>query len=304
MVDGRLPFTSESDPSTDARPRADTLWRRLSADWSRRRPPRLASIVLLVLATLAPPVLADPLADGKALAQRVHDRDRGKDLSWRGTMVLAERGREPRVRNMFMHQVKLPGDETRSLLRFTAPADVAGTGVVTIDYAKGNADQWVYLPALKRSRRISADRRGGRFVGSDYYYEDLQVRKVSLDRHRHLGREKMFNADVDVLESVPVDPSNSVYGKRVTWIHPGTLLPLRVDFFEPGGAEPLKRLLVHKIEKIQGYWTVTDTSMTDLKTGSQTRLVIERAVYDRGLPTSLFSTAGLEDAGRETAYRP
>jgi len=263
----------------------------------------LAGLVLLV--SIQPsPVLADETA-GRRLAQQVYDRPDGNDMSTAGTMALEAQGQKPRVRQMYTYRLDKARGEIRSLIRFTAPADIRGTGLLTLDHPDGGSDQWVYLPALDRSRRISANRKGGRFVGSDIYFEDLQDRKVNMDRHRLLGQEKVFGMQTQVLESVPVKPDNSTYGKRVSWVHKPSLLPLRVDFYAPGrNAKPIKRMEVHRIEQVQGYWTVMDSTITDLSSGHRTRMVVEKVAYDRDLPASLFTSQMLEDPARERAYRP
>lgn len=263
----------------------------------------LAGLVLLTV-SLPQSALANEEV-GRDLAQRVYDRPDGKDMSTRSRMVLQEKGGEPRVRQMYTYRLEEARGQVRSLIRFTAPADIRGTGLLTLDHPDGSSDQWVYLPALDRSRRISAERKGGRFVGSDIFFEDLQDRKVDMDRHRLLREEPLFEMPTQVLESIPVEPGNSTYGKRISWIHKPSLLPLRIDFYAPGrDAQPIKRMEVHRIEQVQGYWTVMDNTITDLASGHRTRTVLEKVVYDRGLPASLFTSRSLEDTARERAHRP
>ena len=271
---------------------------------------RLAGTFLLACLTLAavpagagdPP--ADPVAAGTALAQRVYDRPDGRDLVTRGTMVLTAPRSRPRVRRMYTYRLDRGDGRVLSLVRFTAPEDIAGVGLLTVDHPGEATDQWLFLPALGKVRRIAGERKGGRFVGSDLYYEDLRDREPDMDRHRLLRREKFQGVLCEVLESVPADPANSVYGRRVSWIHPQTLVALRVDFYPKRGKEPLKRLVVHRIQRIQGYWTVMDSTMTELRSGHRTRMTVEKAVYDQGLPESLFTRQALEDESRERRYRP
>ena len=106
------------------------------------------------------------------------------------------------------------------------------------------------------------------------------------------------------LESIPADPGNSVYLKRISWIDPGSLLPLRVDFYEKNLSEPSKRILVKKHSKVQGYWAVLDSVVTELASGNQSRLASSKIIFDRKLPAQLFTTQALEDEGVEEEYRP
>ena len=260
---------------------------------------------LLVVASLSPPVFADQSTTaGQALAQRVYDRPDGDDATSSGTMVLVDPGHQPRVRQMYVYRRDLGDGAVDSLIRFTSPPDIENTGLLTADRVGDETDQWIYLPALDRSRRIASSRKGGQFVGSDLYYEDLRDRPVNIDSHRLLGQDEMQGVKCEVLESIPVDPDNSVYGKRISCIHLQTLVALRIDFYPKNGDEPIKRSEVHRVENVQGYWTVMDSTMTDLKSGHKTRMAVDKIVYDQHLPEDIFSRQALEDPARERPFRP
>ncbi len=262
---------------------------------------RRTTLLMFAALAAAQPALAD---DGLALAQTLFDRPSGRNLTALVRMDLTEKGRPPRTRELVSYRLSKGRSESISLIRFLEPRDVAGTGLLSLARADGSNEQSLYLPALDRVRRIASDRQGGRFVGSDIYYEDLQERQPSRDRHRLLGKETVNGVACDVLESVPADAADSVYKKRVSWIDTQTLLAHRVDYFERDEATPGKRweLLAHK--RIQGYWTVTDSRVTDLNTGHSTRLTVEKAVYDRRLPAKLFTPQALADEALESEYRP
>lgn len=266
---------------------------------------RAAAFRAVLAATLAVAWLVAH-ADDEAtrLAQAVHARPAGRDVTTLSRMELVEKGRAPRARELVTYRQVRPNGETAYLLRFLGPEDIAGTGLLSVDKADGANDQWLYLPALDRVRRVAGDRKGGRFVGSELYFEDLQERQPTLDRHRLLGRETLDGVVCEVLESVPVDPANSVYRRRVSWVDPQTLLVLRVDYFEKDPATPSKRWLLVDKKKIQGYWTVTDSRMIDLDSGRVTRLVVETAKYDRRLPARLFTPQALADERLEADHRP
>ncbi len=265
---------------------------------------RFVVAVLYLAVGLFAPAVAHADSAGEQLAQRVYDRPNGKDSTAVTTMTLTEKGHSPRVRQLVTYRLERKRGEVAALIRFTEPGDIAGTGLLTLDHAAGDTDQWIYLPAMERVRRISASRKGGRFVGSDYYYEDMRDRKVSQDRHRILGRETVSGVPCEILESIPVEADNSVYAKRMSWIDPVKQIAVRIDFFEKDTEQPTKRWLLKKLEKVQGYWTVLDSVVTDLETGHQTRLALEKILYDRRLPQQLFSSRALEDESLEEEYRP
>ena len=262
------------------------------------RPIRFLALALLLS---APGARADEASD---LAQRVYDRPNGRDLTTLGRMVLTEKGRAPRIREIVTYRLDKSGGETANLIRFLDPEDIAGTGLLSIDKADGNSDQWLYLPALDRVRRISSDRKSGRFVGSDLYFEDLQERKPSKDRHRILGKQNENGILCDVYESLPRDPDNSAYLKRISWVDPSTAILQRVDYFEDDLNKPSKRWLLRGKKRNQGYWTLTDSRMIDLSSGHETRLVVDVALYDQKLPAKLFTSQALADESLESEYRP
>ncbi|WP_018876708.1 outer membrane lipoprotein-sorting protein [Thioalkalivibrio sp. ALE31] len=263
----------------------------------------LGAGLLLAVATLPAAALAEESA-ARELARAVHERPDGDDAVTRGIMTLTGGGRRERVRESY--EYRLDGEEpgaSRNLIRFTSPRNIADTAILVHNHPGGDVDQWLYLPAIQRERRISSENRGGSFVQSELYFEDLEDREPHKDHHRILGEDAYEGTPVTVLESVPVDSGNSVYSKRVSWIHEETLLPLRIDLYE-GGEEPAKRLEVQRIEEIQGYWTVTRSSMTDLASGRTTILEVEDVTYNSGLPDELFTLRGLSDPSLARPYRP
>ncbi|MGD2118354.1 MAG: outer membrane lipoprotein-sorting protein [Chromatiales bacterium] len=241
-------------------------------------------------------------AEALAFAQQVYDRPNGKDSSSRVTMTLKGKNQSTRVRELSIYSIDKGKGERWSLMRFSLPTDIENTGLLTKDHPGDDSDQWIYLPALDRVRVISSNRKGGRFVGSDFTYEDLRDREPDMDKHRLAGVDTVGKIKCELLESIPVDKDNSIYSKRISCIHRGTLTPLRVEFFKKGRKQPVKRMLARKLKKIQGYWTVLESTMYDLKNGSQTILETTKIKYDLGIPEQLFSKRGLSDPDREKRF--
>ncbi len=248
------------------------------------------------------PVFADD--KGLAIAQAVYDRPDGQTMVTKTSMVLESQGSAPRKREFYAYRKDFSAGEIKSLVRFTVPADVKDTGLLTHSHTSGDNDQWLYLPALTNVRRIAGDRKGGRFVGSDLYYEDLQDRKVAQDEHTFVKQEEFNGSLCNVVQSIPVKSSNSSYSKRIMWVHPETMIPIRVDFYQNNQAEPMKRLIVKKIDKVGGFWTVMETEITDLKKSHKTAIRVEKVKYDKDIPDMLFSQSTLQDAASEISYRP
>jgi len=261
--------------------------------------------MLLTAVLLAPRCLiAQEAADqaGAALARAVYDRPDGNTAVVHAKMVLrSERGRD-RVREFYSYRMDFPDGEVRALTRFTVPGNVSGVGLLVHSNPGEADDQWLYLPALKRVRRISSENRGGRFVQSGLYYEDLRDRKPTEDRHRILGEGDYEGTPVTLIESTPIDPTSSVYSRRISWIHEPTLLPVKVEYFQQAD-QPVKYLEVKRIDQIQDFWTATESVIVHPATGDQTILTNLSTRYDEDLPAALFATNRLNDPSQETQYR-
>jgi len=246
------------------------------------------------------PVIIYAYESGLELATAVSNRPDGKNSFSNSIMALVEKGHKPRLRQMLTFRLDEPNGNILSMIRFKKPLDIKDTGLLTIDYPSDrDSDQWIFLPAVKKSRRISSKRKGGRFVGSDIFYEDLRDRSVSDDVHRILKREKLKGMETIVLESIPKIKDNSVYDKRISWIHKNTLIPVRIDFYQNGERKPVKRSRVKKMEKKQGFWTVMTAITQDLKTLHETHIQINEILYDKMVPSELFTQKYLEDPQRE-----
>ncbi|MBU2704450.1 outer membrane lipoprotein-sorting protein [Zooshikella marina] len=263
----------------------------------------ISCLVFIVCAGTTSVVYGASSNDALQLAKQLYDRPDGKDRASFGYMVLTEAGHKSRVRALYSYGKDKSYYDIWSLIRFTSPKDIEGTGLLTRDEKSADSQQWVFLPALKRVRKIASSRKGGRFVGSDLFYEDLQNRIYTKDQHKILGEEVINKLPTTILESIPKNARDSVYSKRLSWIHRPSLTALRIDYYQ-GGSQPIKRLTVNKLAKKQGYWTVMESVVKDLKTGHSTVMRIKHIAYDQNLPDSLFTTQTLEDPAKEVAYRP
>ncbi len=261
-------------------------------------------LFLLLISEVALVCAAGSNASGTKLAQLVYDRPNGKDQSSKVIMRLKKKGRKPRKRVLYSYAKDVGGSERWTLMRFVKPKDVSGTGLLTLDHPGDKSDQWLYLPALDRVRRISSSRKGGRFVGSDFYYEDLMDREVKMDHHFLKGKGRVGKIPCQILISTPKKASSSIYSKRISCIHRKTLLPISVDFYKRGVKKPVKRLRARKIKKVQGFWTVFDSTMYDLRTGHKTQLFTTRVKYNQKLGNRLFSQRSLSDDRSEKRFRP
>lgn len=256
--------------------------------------PCLAKRVLLLLALFSclplPWALAQPT--GAELAQSIFDRYVGDDMTSRQTMELIPAKGQTRVRELEIIGADR-GGLRRSLLRFTAPADIKDTGFLTLEDGQGGTEQFLYLPALKRTRRIVAGQKSRSFVNTDFTFEDMERRPVADSEHAITAEESLNGVACWILESRPKPATQSQYTMIRAWVARDMLLPLKVDFFA-GGQEPVKRYTVLQLENIQDIWTETKVSMEDLESGHKTVLETVNIKYNSGIQDSVFTQQALE----------
>jgi outer membrane lipoprotein-sorting protein len=229
---------------------------------------------------------------GQEIAQRVYDREDGKDSYTIVDMHLIDSRNNERKRTVII-QVKDFGKLTKTMIRFTEPADIEGTGLLTVEKEKEDDDQFLYLPELKRVRRIISGKKDGRFTNTDFTYEDLERRKVEKDEHRLLREEELGGKKCYVLESIPKKESGSQYAKLIAWVVKDISIPLRIEYY--GKRMKLEKIFTaRQIQKVEGIWTTIESEISDLKSKHRTIMQVKKVRYNRGIPDNVFTERNLE----------
>ncbi len=251
-----------------------------------------ATLGTLAAVLLLPSPCRGQTPDGRDIAQHVFDRDVGRDSSAEAEMVLRSADGRERVRR-FRAFVKTEGSARKALIRFLSPADIEGTGFLSVEAKPGETEQFLYLPALKRARRIASSQKSMSFVNSDFTYEDMERRPVDDSHHRLVGEETVNNIPCWVLESVPLETRPSQYGLVRAWIAKESFIPLRLHYFDKNSTL-IKTYEVLTLEKIQDIWTETDVVMQNLKDKHQTGIKTLSVRYNTGLGDDAFTVRALE----------
>jgi hypothetical protein len=230
---------------------------------------------------------------GKDIAQRVYDRDDGEDFYSFGSMVLIDKRGKERRREMITHRKDF-GELSKTLIRFTKPADIEGTGFLSWENEDRDDDQFIFLPELRRVRRVASRKKDGQFVNSDYTYEDMERRKVEKDDHCLLGEEDVNGWRCYVLESVPKKGSGSQYSKLKMYVIKDLYLAAKVEYY--GKKLKLTKIFTaREIEKIDGIWTMLESEMVNLKREHRTILASHEVRYNRGISDDVFTKRYLEN---------
>jgi hypothetical protein len=181
----------------------------------------------------------------------------------------------------------------RQLTRFTSPADIEGTGFLAIETAVGETDQFLYLPALRRTRRIVSSQKSSSFVNSDFTYEDLERRDVDDAEHVITGEDKIGKVACYVMESRPKKGTDSQYAMWRSKVAKGIYIPLYTEYYNKR-EKLFKTYKVTRLKKIQGIWTLNEVIMEDLRKKHKTILKINKVIYNQGLDDGIFTRKYLE----------
>ncbi len=256
------------------------------------------SALLLLSGALA--AAEDALPDGLEIVQRVNARADGESVSRVLVMELVDKSGFRRVRETSSFRRDLDGGERRSVLFFDAPANLKGTALLTWDDPDPAQDdaQWLFLPELRKSRRIAMSERGRAFLGTDLSFEEIKKEtRVSIEdyRWRTIGEEQVDGAACHVVEATAVDEGTARelgYGRILLRVDALLWIPRFGEYWDPRG-EPVKTIRITDIRPVQGIWTPHVIEAANLQTGHRTRLEFRDVDYERPLPDDLFTEAAL-----------
>ena len=235
------------------------------------------------------------LTPGDEIARLINERPDGATVSRVIEMELIDRNGKSKVRNARSFR-KYVGDERRLVMFYQEPRNIRGTAFLTYDYAEADRtdDQWLYLPAMRKVRRISGSERGDYFMGTDFSYDDMkQETKVSLDDYTRttLAKEDYNGREVYVVEATPVSDEVAEelrYSKVVSWVDTEIWITLKSEFWDVQG-NPLKTVVFDDIRQVDGIWTVHLMTVENHKTGHKTVFRISDVGYDTEVSDKLFS---------------
>jgi outer membrane lipoprotein-sorting protein len=249
---------------------------------------RISLLLLSLLFVSAMSLTAQQKLTGLQVIEKVYNRPTGDDMTADLTMMLINSSGMKRVRKIKQF-IRDFGSVEKKIMFFTAPADVKNTSFMNWSYDDENKDddQWIYLPALKKVKRISSDSKSDYFMGSDFTYDDLGDRKPSADNHKIIREEKLNGEDCYVVESTPKD-EDYIYSKTITWVIKGKWIGLKKEFYDEDG-DLLKILNVSKYQDIKGIWIITHTEMDNVQKNHKTVMALDNVKINTGIPKSKFT---------------
>jgi hypothetical protein len=243
-------------------------------------------------ATMAAALLASPTVaqqSDEALGLQIAEEADRRDLGWGDNastmrMILRNRNGDESVRELRRQALETHegGLGDKSVITFDAPRDVAGTSLLSHTKILEPDDQWLFLPALKRVKRISSANKSGPFVGSEFAYEDLVSQEVDKYEYRFLREESCGDLECFVVARVPLYESSG-YTKQVVWWDQDEYRIQRIDFYDRKDTL-LKTLQYHGYREYAGeYWRPDRMTMENHQNGKNTELVIDEWSFGNGL---------------------
>jgi len=228
--------------------------------------------------------------DARAIVAEAQRRTESKSQRYEGILQVVDSNGKVADKRWIFTRLGSHG-ASRSVLRFTAPAEVKGVALLVVNHADRASDQWMWTPALERDRRIALQDRSARFFGTDFSFEDLEERDVDQYDYRLLGEETIIDEDTNAprwkVESTPKESRSSQYTRSIVWIRKETYALARIDNYVKN--DVVRRLAYSNIENVQGIWTARQLEMRDVRRGSRTRLTLEKLQYNAPLSADEFT---------------
>ena len=250
---------------------------------------------LVCFASLAPFLFAaTPEEEGLRIAKLTDEANNGYIGEYSEMeMVLINAHGDRTIRKLAAETIEVETDGDRSINTFHWPADVKGTRMLTWSHKDGDDDQWLYLPALKRVKRISSRNKSGSFMGSEFSYEDLGSQEVEEFAYKYLKDESLEGRDCWLLERKPVS-SRSGYAREVVWMDKKYKNPIRIEYYDRKN-ELLKVGLFSKFEKYDKWWRANEIQMENVQTKKRSIITWNRRELGKSFSRDHFSADYLID---------
>ena len=246
-----------------------------------------------LLGQLAPAQAETPEEKGLRLAREASARNDGYgDFTAAMKMVLRDRHGRESVRQMRFKVLEVSGDGDKSLFVFDRPRDVRGTALLTHSHINTRDDQWLYLPALKRVKRINAAKRSGSFMGSEFSYEDMSSPEVEEYTYKYLRDEACGELTCSVTEQFPLD-RKSGYSRKVVWQDTGELRTWKMELYDRKGSHLKTLTFADYRQYLERYWRAGEQTMVNHLTGASTVLEWTEFRFRTNLDKSEFTHTAL-----------
>jgi len=243
-----------------------------------REPLRALSLVVLLTSCGVMAAQTGYAADNaREIMQEAQKRGDSKSEKYDGLLQTFETGGKTTEKRWGFQRLGTFG-QSKSVIRFMAPAEVKGVALLIVNHQDRASDQWMWTPAIERDRRIALQDRSTRFFGTDFSFEDLEERDLDQFDYTMLADESVDGAVCWKVQATPKESKSSQYTKSVVWIRKDNYAFARIESYVKD--QVVRRLNYSDIRSIQGIWTARELTMTDLRRNSYTRLTLDKIEYN------------------------
>ena len=250
------------------------------------------TVFILIFWMLLLPPISQAAMTGKDIMNEQSTRQAVDTESTTEIMLLVDKSGHKEKRIMKRYAKKVDSDLNRFLVVFLKPADVRGTALLTWEQEDRDDDQWMFLPAQKRTRRIAKGSKKSYFMGTDFTYEDMEPEDIDNFDYTILRSETIKKKHCWVIEAVPANPkkrAESSYAKRTLWITKDSYFTLKIDFFDRQGNK-IKTLSNHSIVNVKGaVWRPNKVLVNNYKKKHKTLVGVKRRKIDEAIRNDLFT---------------
>jgi outer membrane lipoprotein-sorting protein len=256
----------------------------------------LASIGLMTATSMIIPIATAQTPEEKGL--EISQQAKLKDTGWVDNtadmrMYLRNKQGQESIRQIKIKNLEQLDDGDKNLTNFTQPKDVKGTSFLSFSHPSAADDQWLYLPALKRVKRISSSNKSGPFMGSEFAFEDLSSFEIEKYHYKYLADETINDLASYKVEQYPLD-ENSGYTRRIAWIDKGEYRLQKIDFYDRKDSL-LKTLSYNRYQQYENqYWRADSMVMVNHQNGKSTELEWSNYQFKTGLKDSDFNKSALK----------
>jgi hypothetical protein len=256
----------------------------------------LASAILFLL--LVPPAFG--AADARKILDGVYEQDSSQDTTMRAAFDIFDTKGHKTTKKFMLFRLGSPGD-SKTLVRFTEPAEIRGVALLSNNH-KGDIDrQWLYIPATQRVRSVSPRELSEKFAGTDFTYEDVEERVLDNFNYRLLSDTEVIDGHKTYkIEAVPVDPSRSQYKFVYYWVAQDVPVILHAEMYDKDG-KMIRELHASGLKKASGMWGGRHVEMKSVEEKTRTVLTIDEVKFNRHLDEKLFTP---ENLGNSPAIKP
>ncbi len=258
----------------------------------------ISALATVALALVANVSFALTPEEQKGLDISVEAKNR--DIGWQDStadmlMLLRNKQGQESIREIKIKSLEIDNDGDKSLTIFNKPRDVKGTAFLSFSHPVEADEQWLFLPALKRVKRISSRNKSGPFMGSEFAFEDLSSFEVEKYRYKYLAEEEVNGIMTFKIEQYPVD-ENSGYTKRVVWLDKLEYRAQKIEFYDRKN-DLLKTLHFTQYKQyLNKYWRADVQNMINHQSGKSTELRWTNYQFKTGLKESDFNRNSLKRA--------